>query len=207
MEQQQKMEGIPISFDELFTAIKGTPPVEEYTRWEQLKQRKLVVNEGIDDYSLGDIIMPIFKWNEEDEAKMLKAEERQPIVIYLNSPGGDVLMGLVVAEIIKKSVTPVHITVIGTAASMGSIILMAGHKRYAYTFSNVLIHDGEKGLGGTSNKVKDTMKFFEEKDEQLKQFVLQNTKITEEKYDTMQDREWWMTASKALEYGIIDAIL
>ncbi|MNS65643.1 ATP-dependent Clp protease proteolytic subunit 1 [compost metagenome] len=93
------------------------------------------------------------------------------------------------------------------AASMGSVILVSGHVRYAYKYTNVLIHDGDVGLKGSRNKVKDNMKFFEEKDAQVKDFILSNTKITEEKFEEMTDREWWMTAETALEFGIIDVIL
>ena len=90
---------------------------------------------------------------------------------------------------------------------MGSILLMSGHVRRAYAFTNILIHDGSTMIAGSSNKVKDHMKFYEEKNEQVKKFILSNTRITAERYDEMSDREWWMTAEKALELGLVDEII
>jgi ATP-dependent Clp protease protease subunit len=191
-----------------FTQLQKTPALEEYINWKDWQNRILVINEPIDEaIVVHDYILPILRWNEEDDDLGLSVDERKPITLYLNTPGGDVFIGLILAEVIKKSTTPVHITVLALAASMGGVILMAGHKRSAFEFSNVLIHDGSLGLHGSRNKVKDNMKFYDAKDEQLKKFILTNTKITEEKYKEMDDREWWLTAEEALEQGIIDEII
>lgn len=191
--------------DEAFTGMKKSPTFSEYIHWQELKDRILVINDGIDDLVVEEFIMPIIKWNKEDEGK--NSEDRKPITIYLNTPGGDIFSGLILAEVIKKSVTPVHIVVFAYAASMGSVLLVSGHKRQAYEFSNVLIHDGNTGISGSSNKVKDHMKYIEKKNEQIKKFIIGNSKITEERYDSMADREWWITAEEALELGIIDEII
>jgi ATP-dependent Clp protease protease subunit len=210
----KKMNG---DFDETFIAMKKTPSFAEYTHWQELKDRVLVLNDAVDEFIVEEIVMPILKWNKEDD----KAEEaapylpdgqgknfnRKPITLYLNSPGGDLFNGLVAAEVIKKSKTPVHVIVLSMAASMGSVLLAAGHRRYAYQFSNVLIHDGSTGIAGTSNKVKDHMKFFDKKSEQIKTFIIANSKITAEKYEEMDDREWWLTAEEAMEFGLIDEII
>jgi ATP-dependent Clp protease protease subunit len=209
------MSKVTNGFEEAFMSMKKTPSFLEFTHWEELKERKIVLNDEVDEFLVEEVIMPIIKWNEQDA----KAEEdyktqsgillpiRKPITIYLNSRGGEVFVGLVIAEVIKKSVTPVHIVALSIAASMASVILVSGHKRFAYEFSNVLLHDGSTMIAGSTNKVKDHMKFYAEKSEQIKQFILSGTKITEEKYDEMSDREWWLTAKSALEYGIIDEVI
>jgi ATP-dependent Clp protease protease subunit len=188
----------------------------EYEDWLRFQDREIVINDTIEDYCVEEVIMPIIKWNKEDDEREAvwdfpigsnTAYVRKPITIYLNTNGGDVFLGLVIAETIKKSKTPVHIRVLSLACSMGSIILMSGHKRMAYAFSNVLIHDGSTMVAGSTNKVKDHMKFYEEKNDQVKNFVLEHTTITGEKYDEMSDREWWLTSRMALEYGIIDEII
>lgn len=194
-----------IEIDADFLEMKKTPSYAEFIHWKQIQERKLVINDGIDEFIVEEYIMPILRWNEEDEGKEITG--REPITIYLNTPGGEVFNGLVLAEIIKKSKTPVHIVALAFAASMGSVILASGHNRKAYKYSNVLIHDGDVGAKGSSNKVKDTMKFLDKKHDQLKDFYIANTKITEEKFDSMADREWWMTAEEALELGIIDEII
>lgn len=194
-----------LSFDEDYMAMKKTPSFVEYTHWKQLEERVLVLNDDVDEFIIEEVVLPILKWNEED--KDTPVEDRKTITLYLSSPGGDLFNGLVAAEVIKKSVTPVHIIALSLAASMGSVLLASGHMRSAYFFSNILLHDGSTGVAGSSNKVRDTMKFFEKKSEQIKQFIIDNTKITAELYEENSDREWWLTASEALDLGIIDEII
>ena len=185
--------------DEYLAVIDEFGSFEDYTFFEHLKNREIIINQQIDDTIVERAIMQIIKWNQEDS--------NIPIKIYLNTVGGDLFLGMVLCEVIQKSKIPVHVYILGMAASMGALIAIAGHKTYAYEYSNILLHDGSTVLQGTSNKVKDTVKFYEEKDEQIKNFILNNTKITEEKYDEMADREWWMTAKTAKELGIIDEII
>ena len=192
MEKVEKLSGVIYDFSEM-----------EFIN--HLKERIIVLNEDVDDLLVERVILQILKWNREDEEKTV--EDRKKIEILLNSPGGDVYLGLVLCEVIKKSITPIHIRILGMAASMGSLIAIAGHHTSAYEYSNVLIHDGSTFLVGSSNKVKDHMKFQELKDKQIKDFIISNTKITEEKYDEMADREWWLTAQMALDLGIVQEIL
>lgn len=193
-------------FGEDFTfAIDSAGSFEEFTFFDSLRDRTIIFNQQVDDSLVERVIMQILKWNREDKGK--PQDERKEIELIINTPGGVVDIGLVLCEVIKKSETNVNCTVLGMAASMGSLITMACKKRRAYKFSNVLIHDGSTMLHGTSNKVKDHFKFQEKKDEQIKTFILNTTKISSEKYDVMMDREWWLTAEDALEYGIIDEII
>lgn len=191
--------------EEFMMALDNAGSFEEFTYFENLKDRVLIFNQQVDDSIVERYIMQILKWNREDENKL--PNEKKSIELFINTPGGVVDIGLVLCEVIKKSKTDVNCTVLGMAASMGSLITMACKKRRAYKFSNILIHDGSTMLHGTSNKVKDHFKFQEKKDEQIKTFILENSKISSEKYDEMIDREWWLTASDALEYGMIDEII
>lgn len=181
---------------------------EEYTFFKALEDRQIIMNCEVDDFLLERVAYQIIKWNKEDAGT--DPSNRKEIEIILNSPGGDVYLGMAICAVIEKSETPIAITVIGNAASMGALILVAGAKhgrRRAYEFSNVLFHDGSTVLFGSSNKVKDHVKFQADKDQQIKDFIIRNSKITEEKYEEMKDREWWMVASEALKYGVIDEII
>ncbi|TVY09958.1 ClpP family protease [Paenibacillus cremeus] len=182
---------------------------EEYTFFRALEDRQIILNSEVDDYLLERVGYQIIKWNREDD-KLPDGESRKEIEIILNSPGGDVYLGMALCAVIEKSVTPIAITVIGNAASMGALLLVSGSRhgrRRAYEFSNVLFHDGSTVLYGSSNKVKDHVKFQEEKDQQIRDFIIRNTKITDAKYEDMKDREWWLTAKSALEWGVIDEII
>jgi ATP-dependent Clp protease protease subunit len=188
--------------------VEGTPDFIEYTFYKNLEKRKIILNEEVTDGLVERVIVQILNWNEDD--KDTPVDGRKEIEIILNSPGGDVYLGMIICSVIEKSETPIKITTLGMAASMGALILISAAKhgkRYGYEFSNILIHDGSTALFGTSNKVKDHVKFQEEKDNQIKNFILRNTKITEEKYESMKDREWWMSAAVAQEYGILDHII
>jgi ATP-dependent Clp protease protease subunit len=181
---------------------------EEYVYFKELEDRRIILNSEVDDFLLERVAIQIINWNREDTGKSV--EERKEIEIILNSPGGDVYLGMALCAVIEKSETPIAITVIGNAASMGALILVSGAKhgrRRAYEFSNVLFHDGSTVLFGSSNKVKDHVKFQEEKDKQIRDFIIRNTNITEEKYEDMRDREWWLTAKSALQWGVIDEII
>jgi ATP-dependent Clp protease protease subunit len=177
----------------------------DYEYVSHLQERIIILNEDINDAQVEKTIIQIFKWNREDEGKQV--EDRKKISILCNTPGGDLYLGMVICDVIQKSLTPVHLTILGMAASMGSLIAIAAHKTLAYKHSNVLIHDGSTFLVGSSNKVKDHMKFQELKDKQVKDFIINNTKIDEKLYDEMSDREWWLTAEMALELGIVDEII
>lgn len=188
-----------------FMQIEQYPAFVDYTFWELLKKRKILINEEINGDIVEKVIIQIFKWNEEDEH--VPIDKRKPITIYLNTLGGEVDIGLVLCNVIEQSKTPIHIIALAYACSMGSLILMAGHKRFAYPFSNVLIHAGSMLIGGTTTQVKDHMKFHDEKESFIKSYILDKTNITEERYNQMYRNEWWITSPDALKLGVIDEII
>lgn len=188
-----------------FLELTEVPIFKEYTFWELLQDRKILINEEITDDLIEKTIMQIIMFNEKD--KDIPPEKRKPIEIYLNTSGGNVDVGLVLCNVIQNSKTPVHITVIARAYSMGGLILLAGHKRRAYEFSSILIHDGSTAIGGSTKKVKDTMKFYDTMEEKIKNYILKNSKISEELYLEKYGVEWFIWANEALELGIIDEII
>lgn len=170
-----------------------------------LKERRLVLNETIDESTLERFTLQIMKYNKED--KGLPTEARKPIMLYINSNGGEIDNGLGLIDVIKESKTPVYGVVMSYAYSMGGIILVACHKRIAFKHSTVLIHDGSGGAYGSTGKVKDQIKFLEKLDNAVKEIVVSNTKITAEKYEENYDREWYILGSELKELGIIDAVV
>lgn len=170
-----------------------------------LEDRRLVFNKGVDASIIEDINLYILKWNKED--KGLPVENRKPIWIYLTSNGGDVISGLSTCDTIVTSKTPVYGVVIGVAASMACYLSMAFHKTYAFKNSVFLLHDGSCGVQNSTKKMKDTMKFYDELDDRVEQFVLDNSNITKEFYEEIYDSEYYMFANKAKELGIVDYII
>lgn len=172
---------------------------------ENLKSRKIVINQEINDDIVEMATLQILKFNAMDKGKDVK--DRQPIILYLSSNGGDVASGMTLIDAIQHSKTKVIGVLIGKAYSMMSYILMACHDRVAFPNSTILIHDGGFGVSNSSGKAKDAVRFYEKQDDNIKEFVLTTTKINSELYDSKLDREWYLFASEGKELGIVDKIL
>ena len=170
-----------------------------------LKERKILINENIDDWVIDDIVMNIFKWNKED--KGIPVEERQPIRIYISTLGGAVDCGFSLIDAIKLSKTPVYTINIGEEYSMGFLIGLAGHKRYTLPNATFLLHDGSTGVVNSMSKVSDTAKFYSEMEERIKRYVLDNSKLTSKMYNKKYGNEWYMYPEEAIKYGFVDEIV
>lgn len=181
-------------------------PLEEEQIRENLEKRILVLNDEISVSILEKCSLYIMKWNTEDND--LPVEKRKPIWLYLQTPGGDVIAGFSLIDVIQTSETPVYTVCFSDCASMGFHIFISGHKRYAFKNSILLIHDGEISVNNSSSKAKDTMKFFETLDKRIKNHVTTSTKITPEFYDSIYDKEYYMYANEeGKELGCVDYII
>lgn len=144
-------------------------------------------------------------WNKKDEN--IPIEDRKPIKIYIDSPGGSLTDSLTIADAIKASKTPVIGIAIGCAYSGGFFIYLTCHKRYAYKHASFLYHEGSAGTQGTANQFANFAAFYKKQLEQLKDIVIENTKITEEEYLNIRKDDIWYDVEEAMEKGIVDEIV
>lgn len=144
-------------------------------------------------------------WNKIDEN--VPVEERQPIKVYIHSPGGYLTSAFSIIDSIKLSKTPVHTIAIGDVYSGGFFIFLAGDKKLAYPHASFLYHEGATTSGGDANKFRNFAKFYEVQLEQLKHIVLKNSGISEEEYEKHIKDDWWLTSEEAVQFGIADEIL
>ena len=144
-------------------------------------------------------------WNKVDEN--IPVEERQPIKVYIHSPGGYLTSAFSIIDSIKLSKTPVHTIAIGDVYSGGFFIFLAGDKKLAYPHASFLYHEGATTNGGDANKFRNFAKFYEVQLEQLKHIVLKNSGISEEEYEKHIKDDWWLTSEEAVQFGIADEIL
>lgn len=173
---------------------------------ECLENRQLLLNTEVTPDVLEDIVLYIMKWNRED--KDIIPNKRKPIWLYINSNGGDVISGFNLIDTILASTTPVYGVAFGCAASMAGYILMACHKRFCFKNTVILIHDGEASASSSGSKMKDIMKFYESLDARIKDFVLKQTDITEEFYETIKEKEYYMYGSdEGISLGIVDEVI
>lgn len=170
-----------------------------------LKQRKLYLNEGIDKDSVMEIIQHIIRYNVEDKGK--DVEKRKPILLYVTSNGGSVDAGYELIDMITASKTPVHTVNLGFQYSMGFLIGIAGHKRFAMPNAKFLHHDGYNAAYDSGSKVQDRIKFDARVDDRTKEYVLSRSNITPDEYDANLRVEWYMFADEAKQKGFVDYII
>lgn len=151
---------------------------------EDLEKRRLYLNSDIDEGIIDSMVYHIMRFNREDKEAGVALENRRPILLYLNTPGGSLVDGYGLVDVIKCSKTPVYTINQALCASMGFLIYIAGHKRYSMPRAEFLMHDGSTMSWGSSAKVQDRMTFEKEQIEAMtKKYVLEQTKIDEKLYD------------------------
>jgi ATP-dependent Clp protease protease subunit len=131
------------------------------------------------------------------------------ISLYINSPGGEVYAGLGIYDTMQTIASDVHTINTGLAASMASILLAAGTKgkRSALPHSRVMIHQPMGGAQGQASDIEITAREILKLKDELYQILAEHTGKTFKQIVKDADRDYWMTAKDALEYGMIDEIV
>ena len=130
------------------------------------------------------------------------------ISIYLNTPGGSVYAGLGIYDTMQFVKSKVATICTGMAASMGSVLLVAGEQgmRAALPHSRVMIHQPLGGIQGQASDIEITAREILKLKDELYQIISDHSGQTVEKIRQDADRDYWMTAKEALEYGMIDKV-
>ena len=162
------------------------------------------MDSGICDCSL-DLVKMIIACNKED--KGIPAEERKPIRVMINSPGGDVQVMLTIINAIKLSKTPVYTINFCNAMSAAAEILAAGHKRYALPGTCVMVHSGSRFYGGTEEQAESAKKYADALTKRTREIFLESTKVNPKKLKQKGAFDWYMLEDEALEQGIIDEVI
>ncbi len=173
---------------------------------EDIEERKIFINCSIDEDVIESAVYHILRFNRMD--KGLPREERKPIVLYINSPGGSVVDGYGLIDAITSSITPVYTVNQALCASMGFLIFIAGHKRYSMEHSEFLMHDGSTMGWDSTAKMKDRMEFETIQLERMtKRYIMSHTKIDEKTYDEKYRVEWYFLPDEGKEIGVVDYIV
>ena len=136
------------------------------------------------------------------------ADSDRDISIYLNTPGGSVYAGLGIYDTMQFVKSRVSTMCTGMAASMGAVLLVAGEAgmRYALPHSRVMIHQPMGGIQGQASDIEITAKEILKLKDELYQIIANHSNQSVEKIRQDADRDFWMTANEALEYGMIDKV-
>lgn len=134
----------------------------------------------------------------------------KPITMYINSPGGSVYDGMSIYDTMNYVSCPVSTTCMGTAASMGAVLLTAGEKgkRYSLPHSQILFHAPSGGTGRvTAPDMRIAAKEMEKCEDMLYKVLSENTGKDYEYIKKVCDRDFWMSPEEAIEMGAIDHII
>ena len=137
------------------------------------------------------------------------ADSARDIQIYLNTPGGSVYAGLGIYDTMQYIKPNIATICTGIAASMGAVILCAGEKgkRTALTHSRVLIHQPMGGAEGPASDIEITAREIQKLKKELYEIISKHSGQTYKKVWKDSDRDYWMTAKEAKDYGMIDEVL
>ncbi|MBW3468695.1 ClpP family protease [Arthrospiribacter ruber] len=145
-------------------------------------------------------------------AQLLFLESTDPkkdVLLYINSPGGSVTAGLGIYDTMQYIQPEVATICTGIAASMGAVLLAGGakDKRSALKHSRVMIHQPSGGMQGQSKDMEISLKLILSMKEELYQILADHSGKTFEEIERDSDRDYWMKAPEAKEYGLIDEVL
>jgi len=146
------------------------------------------------------------------QAQLLFLDSTDPgkdIQIYFNTPGGSVSAGLGIYDTMQFISSPVATICTGMAASMGAVLLTAGAKgkRSALTHSRVMIHQPMGGAQGQASDIEITAREIQKMKRELYEIIANHSGNPYDKVEKDSDRDYWMTAKEALDYGMIDQVL
>jgi len=186
------------------------PVVVEQTNrgWEQstlpsrmLKERIIFLGSEVNDEVAASICMQLL-YLEADNPK-------KEISLYINSPGGSVTSGMAIYDTIQFIKPPVATLCMGLAASMGSLLLCAGHKdmRFALPNARIMVHQPSGGFRGQVSDIERHAEDIVKMKRRLNEIYVKHTGQTYDMIEKTLDRDYFMDASQAKAFGIIDKVL
>jgi len=178
---------------------RGERSYDIYSRL--LKDRIVFLGTPVDDQVANVIIAQLLFLESEDPDKAIN--------LYINSPGGSVSAGLGIYDAMQHIKSPVNTTVVGMAASMGALLLAAGTgKRYALPNARVMIHQPHlSGVGGQVTDIEITAREAVKTKQLMAEILAKHTGQSVERILADTERDRWMSAQEAVEYGLVDEVL
>ena len=166
-----------------------------------LDQRIIVLGAEVDDQVANRLCGQLLLLSAEDP--------RSDISLYINSPGGSVSAGLAIYDTMRLIPNDVSTLAMGLAGSMGQVLLCAGTagKRFSLPHSQILMHQGSAGFGGTAADVEIYAEQLERVGATMMRLISEHTRQPIETVERDSRRDRWFTAEEARDYGLIDHIL
>lgn len=165
-----------------------------------LKERILFIDGEINSKSASDIVAKLL---------YLDSESNDDIIIYINSPGGEISSGFMINDTIKFIKSDVQTVSLGTSASMAAILLLSGTKgkRKILPNSKVMLHDLSGGATGKFRDIMIEVKEMNQIHKKIFNIIKESTNLTEKQIEENLRNDFWLDSEEALEYGIVDKIV
>ena len=181
------------------TDARGERMYDVYSRL--LMERIIFLGTPINDQVANVIVAQLLFLNSQDPEK--------DINLYINSPGGQITSGLAIYDTMRMITAPVSTIAIGMAASMGTILLTAGAKgkRFALPHSTIHLHQPLGGVQGQAADIEIEAKEILRMRDLLNRILREQTTMGDEQISRYTDRNMYLTATQAVEVGLIDAVL
>ena len=181
------------------TSGRGERAYDIYSRL--LKERVIFLVGPVNDYTANSVV-----------AQLLFLESENPekdISFYINSPGGSVSAGMAIFDTMNFIKADVSTLCTGMAASMGAVLLAAGAKgkRFSLPNSKVMIHQPLGGTQGQATEIEIHAREILKTREQLNKILATNTGQTLEKIERDTERDYYLSADEAKEYGLVDEVI
>ena len=173
-----------------------------YDIYSRLLKERIIMISGEVNENMASVVV--------SQLLYLQSESQDtPIHMYINSPGGSVVDGLAIVDTMNLISCPVYTYCIGQCASMGSIFLVSGEKghRYALPNSRIMIHQVSGGSQGTYEDMKRSINEAGRLNELLAGILAKGTEKSLKEIKKDMDRDYFMGANEALEYGIVDKVI
>ena len=178
---------------------RGERAYDIYSRL--LKDRIIFIGTPVDDMVANLIIAQLLFLQNEDPDKEIN--------VYVNSPGGSVTAGLAIYDTMQFVKSPVATYCVGQAASMGALLLCAGAKgkRFALPAARIMIHQPWGGAQGQASDISIQAREILRQREKINELLVKHTGQALEKIQKDTDRDYFMSAEEAKEYGIVDEVI
>jgi ATP-dependent Clp protease protease subunit len=166
-----------------------------------MMDRIIFLGEGINDYVANIVTAQLLFLESTDRTR--------DIQMYINSPGGSIYAGLGIYDTMQYITPDVSTITIGIAASMGAVLMCSGSKgkRTALKHSRIMLHQPYGGAGGQATDIQIMVNEVKKLKNELYEIIAYHSGQPYDKVKEDSDRDFWMTASEAKEYGLVDEVL
>ena len=175
------------------------PNIDDYDFWNLYLNRIICIDGEVTTWDY-HIVREIIQFNMKDMG--IPKEKRRPIILLINSFGGDLEIMFAIVDAIEASTTPVWTVNMGEALSAGGMIFIAGEKRFATKNSWCMTHLGSGTLSGNYNDTVEAKKQWDSQIKKIGEYIISRTNIDEKLWKKNKDKNWYLNAEQQLELGV-----